>query len=176
MTLRPIAAWDDNKGELIEIALKTMAVRWPREQRLELFNTISNATFPRGSLDGMWIERDRTAETRGGVPFHQLFVKIQDSPGTWFRNLKLLQIRYALGLDCFLTLKHRPGNTPIGEVVAKIQALEQVVGKDQINKHRIPPMRKASAIRDFPSFVNLRAVEMHQRGMRLHTYAAHNPH
>ena len=97
-------------------------------------------------------------------------MKIQDPPGLWFRNLKLLQIRYTLGLDCFLMLKLTTGNTPIGEIVAKIQALEQVVGKDQVNKYRIPQMRKPSAVRDFPSFANLRAVEMHQRAIRLHTY------
>lgn len=130
MTLRPLSAWDINEGDPIETTFKAMAVQWPREQRQELYNNISNATFPRESLDGMWVEWDQTAKTCQGVPFYQLFVKIQDPPGLWFCNLKLLQTRYTMGLDCFLTLKLKAENTPIGELVAKIQALEQVVGKD----------------------------------------------
>lgn len=166
MARRIPLAWSQGEGAL-ETTFEAMAGAWDRERRNELFNHIVESVFPGREKEDMWEYVDRTSDTRDNVTFYQLNVKIHDGPSKWFRNLRLLQLRIKLGLDGMLYIKREWGSCPIGELVAKMNALRAIVGNDRMQEHRIPMMRRPVAQRDFPNLSNFRAEALHRSGVRL---------
>ena len=82
-----------------------------------------------------------------------------------------MQIRRTVGLDCMMVVHYGLGSSKVTKIYRKIQALEEVVGKGKMEDSYIPTFCRASIVRDYTNLSNLRAVEMHQRAVRLHTYA-----
>ena len=89
----------------------------------------------------MWGGYDQTPLISTGEYYYPVFVSLGAKPNVWFKNLRLLQIRKELNLiqSIHISLDHFTHMG--GEIVAKIKALEQVVGTDIINRYRVPPRK-----------------------------------
>ena len=129
---------------MIQHAFTIMASIWPRPKRQELYDHIIAKAFPDAS--GQWQADDLTTRTRDGQPCHTLQVRIQDAPSSWFCNLKMLQLRQNLGLDCILAHRFTDGRMVMGEMYAKMQTLEQVVGKTMVEKYKMPLLKRPLAV------------------------------
>ena len=73
------------------------------------------------------------------LPIH---VSLGATPNVRFKNLRMLQIRKELNLiqSILISLDHFTHMG--GEIVAKIRALEQVVGSEIMNWYKVPPKKK----------------------------------
>ena len=90
----------------------------------------------------VWGGYDQTPLISTGKFYYLVFVSLGVKPNVWFKNLRLLQIQKELNLiqSIHISLEHFTHKG--GEIVAKIKALEQVVGTDIMNWYRIPPRKK----------------------------------
>ena len=52
-------------------------------------------------------------------PLHLLEVRIQDAPAPWFCNLKMLELRHALGLDYIQKNRFTEGTLIMGKLDAR---------------------------------------------------------
>ena len=166
--------WDPSLEELLQVAFRIMSTRWSRSQRQELFDFIVQAIFPGDERSRLWMQVDATARTRDGVPFHQLTVRMYDEPVVWYRNLRLLQIREYLGLDCMLYITLGYGCLIVGVVLNRLLAIRSVVGDARIAYIRPPVMRRFNALmnplrsrfvtqQDYPSPSHVRSQAMRHR-------------
>ena len=163
MVHRVASEWAPPEGKLFLTAFDVMASYWPRERRQDVYDYIANTIFPIRQTSKLWKDTDRTSDTRDNVTFHQLDVRIQDKPCVWFKNLKMLQIREALGLDCHIQVNHRAGKIVLGELIAKTEAISHVIGEAKAKQCKTPVFKRKGAVRDFP---NIRAEGLRERGLR----------
>ena len=77
----------------------------------------------------------------------------------------MLQIRTKVRLitSLHLSLLSQPSCVS-GKIIAKIQALENIVGKDMISNHRIPPMKKPR-MKIVHNIANLAAKSSRAKGL-----------
>ena len=144
-----------------------MATHWSRDKRQDLFEFISCPVYSHDQEPKLWRYTNQTAKTKKKEPFHQLEISIQDGPADWFRNLKLLQIREALGLDCLLQVQCRVGQLSIGKLTAKMDALCSVVGIVKMKQYKLPTLKCKAAVRDFPpNLGNIRIDSIRTRGLQ----------
>lgn len=149
---------------MIQLAFSIMAIIWPRPKRQELYDLIIDRAF--SDSNRQWPCADLSSRTKGKQPCHILQVQTQDAPAPWFRNLKALQLRHALGLDCILEHRSLDGYMVMGELYAKMNALTSVVGETAMKRHKIPLLKRKVAIRTFPDFPKRRLFVLHRSGLR----------
>ena len=68
-----------------------------------------------------------------------------------------------MGLDFHIQVNHRAGKTVLGELIAKIEAISQVIGEAKAKQCKTPVFKRKGAVRDFP---NIRAEGLRERGLR----------
>ena len=122
--------------------------------------------FPEDAQRHQWPIVDRTCETKHGEPFHQLFIRILDGPNYWFRNLRLLQLRIRLGLIDTYYLSFEMGTCPLSVILAKIRAIESIVGEEQLRNPRIPEMKVPPNRCTCPIHLNVATDAIRNRGLR----------
>ena len=143
-----------------------MALQASRLEREQFFNQVANGIFPEDAQRRQWPIVDRTRETKHGESFHQLLIRIHDGPNYWFRNLRLLQLRIRLGLIDTYYLDSEMRTCPFSEVIAKIQAIETIVGENQLRNQRIPEMKVPPIQRTHPTHPNVAADAIRNRGLQ----------
>ena len=167
MVRRPISQRNGPKGELASLAFGVMATHWSRDKRQDLFDFISCAVYSQDQESKLWHYTKQMAKTKEKEPFHQLEITIQDGPADWFQNLKLLQIRETLGLDCLLQVQCKVGRLMIGELTAKMDALCSIVGNAKMKRHKLPMLKRKAAVRDFPPKIgNIRIDSLCAQGLQ----------
>ena len=159
---RPISHWDGQEGELADLAFGVMAIHWSRDKWQDLFNYITCAAYSQGQESKLWHYTYQMAETKERKPFHQLEITIQDRPTDWFHNLKLLQIRKALGPDYHLQVQCRGGRLPIGKLIIKIDGICFIIDNAKMKQYKLPTLKCKGAVRYYPpNLGTLRACLRH---------------
>ena len=94
-----------------------------------------------------------------------MMVQLGTLPDAWFKNLRLLQVRVKLNLITSLWLSlSNPVSCVSGEIVAKIKALEGIVGKRMVENHKVPTMKKPR-IRVKYNLANIAIESSRNRGL-----------
>ena len=167
MVRRPTTQWNGQEGEIASLAFNVMATHWSRDKRQDLFDFISCAVYSQDQEPKLWWYTNQTAKTREKEPFHQLEISIQDGPADWFRNLKLLQIRKALGLDCLFHVQCKVGWLTTGNLTAKMDTLHSIIGNVKMKQHKLPTLKRKVAVRDFPPNIgNIRIDSLRAQGLQ----------
>ena len=144
-----------------------MGASWSMTKREEVLNSISCAFFSSDKQANTWKGQNQTTCTQGRVFYYLVTINLGYIPDIWFRNLRLLQIRTKLRLITSLRLSllsQPPSCVVSGKIIAKIQAPKNIVGKDMINNHRIPPIKK-SRMKIVHNIANLAAKSSRARGL-----------
>ena len=143
-----------------------MGASWSVTKREEVVNFISCAFFPSDKQANTWKGQNQTTCTQGRVFYYLVTINLGDILYIWFINLWLLQIRTKLRLitSLRLSLLSQPSCVVSGKIIAKIQALEDIIGKDMISNHRIPPMKKPR-MKIVHNIANLTAKSYRARGL-----------
>ena len=79
-----------------------------------------------------WYGYDRTHLTENGEFYYPITAPLGVTPNVWFKNLRLLQVRKKLRLISSLRVSINEPYCLSGEILAKMQALEKVVGKEMM--------------------------------------------
>ena len=87
MVARTPSTWNVEDDNLLNIAFAAMAVNWPRMQREDLAQFLSDSLFPAGDRDTPWEIVNQTSTIVGGVPYFKMFIRLYDAPSVWFCNL-----------------------------------------------------------------------------------------
>lgn len=132
----------DDEHEALGLVFEHIGVTWSTVEREKILRTITQAAFPGVQVLRAWEGSDLTHVTSKNEPYYPVTVSLKSSPVDWFKNLRILQIRKKLGLVRSLRVTLDVSSCVIGEVYAKIKALEAVVGKEMVNDNYIPKMRK----------------------------------
>ena len=132
---------EGNHEALVHV-LDHVGVTWPLMERERIFQIATQAIFPTEQAASVWKGCDLTYFSVEKKPYYLVTVSLRDSPGIWFKNLRLLQIRMKLGLVNSLRVTLEYSSCIIGEVYFKLKALEEVVGKEMMTDNYTPKMRK----------------------------------
>lgn len=119
-----------------------IGVTWPIEEREKLLRVASITAFPPHDRSQVWRGYDQSRSTVENKFYYPITASLTDSPATWFKNLRILQIRKVLNLVTSLRVNLTEPSLLAGEVLAKTQALERVMGRDMMTHASVPPMRK----------------------------------
>ena len=87
MVARTPSTWNVEEGELLNVAFAAMAVNWPRLQQEDLAQFIFDSLFPLGDRDTPWEIVNRTSDTKDGILYFKMFIRLHDNPSVWFCNL-----------------------------------------------------------------------------------------
>ena len=117
-------------------------VTWPIEEREKLLCTASITAFPPHQRSEVWRGYNQTRSTSANIFYYPITVALTDSPLVWFRNLRLLQIQRKLNLVTSVRVNLTEPSFIAGEILAKTQSLERVVGSFMMSRASIPRMRK----------------------------------
>ena len=100
-----------------------------------------------------------TVLTANNEFYYPITVSLATCPNVWFKNLRLLQLRKKLNL--ITSLKVSQIHPPIlgGEALAKLKALEEVVGKHMISPASVVQMQR-------PYLATTRTARMRVGGTR----------
>ena len=120
----------EGNHEALEHVLEHIGVTWPMKERERILQIATQAIFPMEQTNHAWGGADLTHITVAKEPYYPVTVALTDSPGVWFKNLRLLQIRKKLGLVRSLRVTLDLTSCVIGEVYTKLKTLEEIVGKD----------------------------------------------
>ena len=126
----------------MELVFEHMGITWPIEEREKLLRTVSLATFPSSQRSQVWAGYDQSRSTVRNVFYYPITASLRDLPSVWFRNLRLLQVRKRLNLVTSMRVNLTEPSVLAGEVLAKTQALEAVVGRPMMHRASVPPMRR----------------------------------
>ena len=90
----------------------------------------------------MWGGYDETPLISTSRLYYPIHVSLEATPNVWFKNLRLLQIQKELNLiqSVHIFLDHFTHMG--GGIIARIKALEALVGSEIINRYIIPPRKK----------------------------------
>ena len=131
------------------LLLLAMAVNWPRTQREDLAQYLSDSLFLAGSRDTPWEIVNQTSSTVGSVPYFKMFIRLYNEPSVWFCNLQILQVRVKLRLDDSYHVARGLGNSQLGEFAAKIEAIRAIVGTERLMDCSVPELVRQPTRRDF---------------------------
>ena len=126
----------------MELVFEHIGSTWPIEERERLLRVASLAIFPPSQRSDVWRGYDQSRSTVQNVFYYPITASLRDSPSVWFRNLRLIQIRKRLNLITSMRVNLTEPSLLAGEVLAKTQALEAVVGKPMMHRASVPPMQK----------------------------------
>lgn len=126
----------------LEHVFEHIGVTWPIEEREKLFDIASYTAFPSNVRLDAWRGFDHTILTAENKFYYPITASVAATPNVWFKNLRLLQIRKKLNLITSLRVSMFQPSILAGEVLAKTQALEEVVGKHMMSQASVVRMRK----------------------------------
>lgn len=121
---------------------KHIRITLPIEEREKLLRIASIIAFPPHQQADMWKGYDQSRSTVGNVLYYPITASMRDSPSVWFKNLCLIQIQKKLNLITSMRVSLTEPSLLAGEVLAKIKALELVVGKDMMHRASVSQMKK----------------------------------
>ena len=127
----------------------------PRAEKEEFYKVVANGFFLEDTQRHQWPVIDQTYETEHGDSYHQLLIWINDQINYWFCNLCLLQLRIGLGLTNTYYSISKMEVFPFSTILAKIQSIEFIVGREQLGNSHIPEMRAPSNRLTRPVFQNI---------------------
>ena len=169
MVKRVSANWlADSEHEAMDHVFEHIGVTWPSEERERLLQIASKTAFPSDQRAEAWKGYDQTQSTSEKVYYYPITASLTDAPSVWFHNLRLLQIRKKLNLVTSVRVGLTEPSIIAGEVLAKTQALELVVGKYMMSRASIPKMRK-------PHMSAVRATALRNAGLRARENRAQLP-
>ena len=149
----------------IDIAFQHIGSSWSVEKREEILNTISHAIFPPNHRADAWGGYNQTIFANDGQFYYPITVPLGTYPNAWFKNLRILQIRVKLKLISSLRVSLLSQPSCISrEVLAKLNALKDAIGKEIIENHKIPKMKK-HIMRTNRNIANIAAESSRARGL-----------
>ena len=69
-----------------------------------------------------------------------------------------------------LVIHYNIGTTTTTKIYRKMKIFEDIVGKERMEAYHLLAFCCSSALRDFLNLAYAKAIDTHQREMRLHTY------
>ena len=132
----------EGNHEALAHVLDHVGVTWPLMERERILQIATQAIFPADQASSVWKGCNLAYFSVDKKPYYLVTISLRDSPGLWFKNLRLLQIRMKLGLVNSLRVTLEYSSCIIGEVYFKLKALEDVVGKEMMTDTYTPKMRK----------------------------------
>ena len=166
MVARTPSTWNVEEDNLMNAAFAAMAVNWPRLQREDLAQFITDSLFPLEDGDTPWEIIDHTTNAKDGIPYFKIFIKLYDQLSVWFRNLRILQIRVKLGLNDSYCVAQGLGDSQLGAFAAKIEVVRAIVGTAKLVDCIVPELKRKDARRDFSNLSNVRALSLRGAGLR----------
>lgn len=146
-----------------------IGVTWPIDEREKLFDIAFRTAFPPNVSADAWRGYDQTSYTVGGKFYYPITAILSASPSIWFRNLRLLQIRRKLDLITSLRITVAQPSILAGEALAKLQALEAVVGKEMTSTSSVVPLQNLRMMSTRTARIratNARAESIRNAGLR----------
>ena len=166
MAARTPSTWNVEDNDLLNAAFVAMAVNWPRTQREDLAQYLSDSLFAVGSRDTPWEIANQTSSTVDSVSYFKMFIRLYDESSVWFRNLRILQVRVKLRLDDSYHVARGLGNSQLGKFAAKIEAIRAIVETERLIDCSVPELVRQPTPRDFPNLANERAMSAGLRARR----------
>lgn len=155
--------WLTNEAHpALEHVYEHIGVTWTIEERERMLRKVSHTIFPPHRRSDAWQGYDRTRYTENNQFFYPVTASLGASPNIWFKNLRLLQVRKKLRLISSLRVSMSEPSLLSGKILAKLKALEEVVGKDMMAPTSVPLLR-TPAMR--PSSSNIRAEYLRNSGL-----------
>ena len=146
----------------LEHVYEHIGVTWTIEERERMLRKISYTVFPPHRRADAWQGCDRTRFTENNQFFYPVTASLGASPNIWFKNLRLLQVRKKLRLISSLRVSMNEPSHLSGEILAKLKALEKVVGEDMMAPTSVP-LLKTPAMGSSSS--NIRAESLRNSGL-----------
>lgn len=125
----------------LDLVFEHIGVTWPIDEREQFFDIALRAAFPPNVRADAWRGYERSFYTVGGRFYYPITAILSAPPGIWFKNLRLLQIRRKLNLISSLKVSTSQSVLLGGEALAKLQALEAVVGREMMSPASVAPFR-----------------------------------
>ena len=119
-----------------------IGVTWPIEEREKILRIASITAFPPHDRSQVWGGYDQSRATVQNKFYYPVTASLTDRPSTWFKNLRILQIRKVLNLVSSVRVGLHEPSLLAGEVLAKTRALERVVGIEMMTRASVPQMKK----------------------------------
>ena len=126
----------------LDLVFEHIGVTWPIEERETLFKIALYTVFSLNANMDAWRGSDLTAHTVNKEFYYPVTASLNASPKTWFNNLRLLQLRKKLNLITSLKINQIHPSILGGEALAKLKALEEVVGKHMMSPASSVPMQR----------------------------------
>lgn len=153
----------------LEHVFEHIGVTWPIDEREKLFDIAFRTAFPPNNSADAWRGYDQTSYTVEGKFYYPITATLSASPSIWFKNLRLLQIRRKLDLITSLRVSVAQPSVLAGEALAKLQALETVVGKERMSTSSVIPLRNLRMMSTRTARIratNARADSIRNAGLR----------
>lgn len=145
--------------------LDHIGTTWPIEEREEVLSIVMRAMFPPCTRADVWRGYDQTFRTVGQEFYYPIPINLEASPSSWFKNLRLLQLRVKLNLVQSLRISINSCSLISGEVIVKLKGLEQAVGKEIMERHRVPRFLKPRMMTTRNRIANERAQGLREAGL-----------
>lgn len=152
----------DEAHPALEHVYEHIGVTWTVEQREKMFREISYTVFPQSRRVDAWQGWDHTHLTENNQFFYPVTASLGDSPSNWFKNLRLLQVRNKLRLISSLRVSISEPSLLSGGVLAKLKALEKIVGEEMMAPTSVPLLKTPTT---GTSLSNMRAESLRNSGL-----------
>ena len=126
----------------LDLVFEHIGVTWPIEERETFFKIALYTVFPLNASMDAWRGSDLTAHTVKKEFYYPITASLNASPKVWFNNLRLLQLRKKLNLISSLKVNQIHPSILGGEALAKLKALEEVVGTHMMSPASVVPMQR----------------------------------
>ena len=126
----------------LDYVFEHIGVTWPIDEREALFKISSYTAFPPNARMDAWRGYDMTVLTANNEFYYPITASLNTSPNVWFKNLLLLQLRKKLNLITSLRVNQIHPFILGGEALAKMKALEEVVGKHMMSPASVVQMQR----------------------------------
>ena len=126
----------------LDYVFEHIGVTWPIEEREALFKIALHTVFPPNARMDAWRGSDMTVLTAKNEFYYPITASLNASPKVWFNNLRLLQLRKKLNLISSLKVNQIHPSILGGEALAKLKALEEVVGAHMMSPSSVVPMQR----------------------------------
>lgn len=146
--------------EVMDLVFQFIGVNWPINKREQLLQLASDAIFTPENKDNIWEGHDQSHLTVNKEPYYPVTILLNQTPTLWFKNLRLLQVRWLLNLGRNFKLNLDQGLCKLGIVFCKLQAIEKIIGTEAMKISHVPNLRRPNRIG------NARAESLRRSGLR----------